>query len=135
MEDNIKTEKKPVFIFRRLHVRFMMDKVPLEQVFLQVPSICIVNHHFSTSSFSYITALEVIDSPDQAAHYHILSLKFGTSSLNRHLTGYTVRKLSYFFLSTIEVVRTELGQNRVRVQGRIYSCWDPRAIKMWGPYQ
>jgi hypothetical protein len=36
---------------------------------------------------------EVCDSPDHAAHYHILGLKFWASSLTRKLSGYKLRKV------------------------------------------
>jgi hypothetical protein len=38
----------------------------------------------------------VCDSPEQAAHYQSVGLKFGVSYLNRHLAGYLEKTLRVF---------------------------------------
>jgi hypothetical protein len=48
----------------------------------------------------HLSRSEECDNHDQAAHCHIFGLKDGTSSLNRHLNGYRVRKLSLFEVLT-----------------------------------
>jgi hypothetical protein len=49
--------------------------------------------YFTTNApYSSITPPEVCDSSDHAAHYHILGIKFGTSSMTLNVAGYRIRK-------------------------------------------
>jgi hypothetical protein len=51
---------------------FEVGLVALNQAFLSVSSVPHADHHSNNSS----PAHDVCDSPEQAAHYHILSLNF-----------------------------------------------------------
>jgi hypothetical protein len=53
----------------------MVDEVILEKVFAGFLWVSSANHHFSCAPYTRLTLLpEMCDSPEQAAHYHILSL-------------------------------------------------------------
>jgi hypothetical protein len=81
--------QRPVFMPRWVHVGFVMDKVALRQVFLQVLWFNTVNIIPPLLHTHLSPPYEVCNSPDQAAHYHTLGHKLGASSLTRHLAGKT----------------------------------------------
>jgi hypothetical protein len=66
--------------------------------------------------YSSVTSPFEVCAANQAAHYHIVCLKLGASSLTQHLAGYRVRKVASYFNSVGRViVNVELG--------RLYELW------------
>jgi hypothetical protein len=65
--------------------------------FHPISSVFPPDKHSTIASYSYVTAPSVVDSPDQAAHYHVRGLfKFGASPQIQHLIGYRITKFSNF---------------------------------------
>jgi len=86
--------RKPATNPKNVLVRLMVDKVATGQVFTRV---------LRFSPVGIIPPLphiqhEVCDSSDQAAHYHALGPKLGTSSLARHFAGKQKHLCFYCFL-------------------------------------
>jgi hypothetical protein len=71
--------------FGELKVRFVVDEVTTQEVSRQVLRFSPANHHLTIAPQSSSPPHEMCDSPDQAAHYHILGPKLRASSLTRHL--------------------------------------------------
>jgi hypothetical protein len=67
-----------------IHVGFVVDKVALEQVFLQGLRFSPANIIPPLLHIHLSLPHEVCDSSDQAAHYHHLGPKLGSSFLTRH---------------------------------------------------
>jgi hypothetical protein len=77
-----------------LQVRFVVDEVALEQVFLPCFRFSPANQLLIIPSLLHAHLSlphEVCDSPDQAAHYSTCGLKLGASSLIRHFAGLGVK--------------------------------------------
>jgi hypothetical protein len=64
-------------------VGFVLEEMELEQDFLRVSLLSPADYH--SMLLTQLSRSEVCENHDQAAHYHILGLNEGTSSLNRHL--------------------------------------------------
>jgi hypothetical protein len=74
-------------------VKFVVDKVALEKDFF--PSLFGFSLPVTIPSWLHTDlslSLEVCNSCDQAAHYHISDFRLGTTSLALHLPGYKIRK-------------------------------------------
>lgn len=57
-----------------VHVRFVVDKVALEQIFFKILWFTHANHHSTIVLYSSITPPDMFDSLDQVTHYNILGL-------------------------------------------------------------
>jgi hypothetical protein len=81
-------------------VRFKVDKVALEQVFLRVLKFSSANHRSTSAPYSS-PPHEVCDSPDQAAHCHTFGPKLGGFISDPEL-GWSRTKSSFLVVSEMK---------------------------------
>jgi hypothetical protein len=110
----------PGFSAEWLQVRFVFDEVAYSfrsflSCFFCLPLGIIIHPLLHPLVHTHVSPPhEVFDSPDQAAHYHIIGRKLGASSLTRHVAGLGVKASNI-----ISVVTKKLSKWR-RMQ---YDCY------------
>jgi hypothetical protein len=91
-----------------VHVGFVVDKLALGQVSLQVLPFSPVNIIPPLLYTHESLPREVCDSPNQAACYHTLGPKSGASSLTPQLAGNKERKMAHSNLPLHEPCNTDV---------------------------
>lgn len=107
----------------QFHVRFVVERVALQQVFLWVLSVFYVTHNSATAPYYVYNSPDVYDNSDQAAFYYILSLEHFMPWI-RHLVICKLRKWTYFYMWVNGLWLVEVKQWKMWEIGQVLLCYN-----------